>query len=53
MGDLSQQLEHVYNVLYLEHVVKNPLYTPGDQFLFEPFTLALSRYMMSLKLLQS
>ena len=33
VGNLGEQLHHVYAALFVDHVAKNPLYTPGDQFL--------------------
>jgi hypothetical protein len=50
VGDMSKNLEHIYRALFVDLVMKNPLYTPGEQFLFEPFTLALNKYMSSLNL---
>ena len=31
-GDMREFLKHVYDTCYVEHVVKNPLYTPGEPF---------------------
>lgn len=28
IGDLRETMRHIYNI-YVEYVVKNPLYTPG------------------------
>lgn len=32
MGDLREALRFIYNNIYVEYVVKNPLYTPGEPF---------------------
>ena len=32
-GALSDALQYVYATMFVEHVVKNPLYTPGEPFL--------------------
>ena len=52
VGDLSECLNHIYSSLFLEHVVKNPEYTPGEKFQFDSFTLSLNKYMLSLNLVQ-
>jgi hypothetical protein len=51
VGPLLEQMRHVYRALFVEHVAKNPLYAPGDAFLFEPFTVALNKYVHELGLL--
>jgi hypothetical protein len=33
VGNLADQLNHIYSALFVELVAKNPLYTPGDAFL--------------------
>lgn len=33
VGSLTEQLQHIYATLFLDFVVKNPLYTPGEAFL--------------------
>ncbi|KAI8111434.1 hypothetical protein M9435_003935 [Picochlorum sp. BPE23] len=52
VGDLVDCMQHLYSGLFVEHVVKNPEYVPGKPFLFENFTLALNKYMMSLNMIQ-
>lgn len=52
VGDLKDCLQHIYSALFVEYVVKNPEYAPGDEFLFENFTTLLNKYMMSLNLIQ-
>lgn len=52
VGDLVDCMQHLYSGLFVEHVVKNPEYIPGKPFLFENFTLALNKYMMSLNMIQ-
>lgn len=32
MGDLRDALNYIYSNIYVEYVVKNPLYTPGQPF---------------------
>lgn len=32
MGDLRDALKYIYSNIYVEYVVKNPLYTPGQPF---------------------
>lgn len=32
MGDLSEALKYIYSNIYVEYVVKNPLYTPDKPF---------------------
>lgn len=50
VGDLSNQLATIYGQLFVQHVARNPLYSPGDAFLFEPFSSALNKYIRSLGL---
>lgn len=50
-GNLSEALEHVYSQLFVPHVLKNSLYSPGERFLYESFSSALNKYMRSLGLL--
>mmetsp|Transcript_35834 Transcript_35834/g.78242 ORF Transcript_35834/g.78242 Transcript_35834/m.78242 type:complete len:142 (-) Transcript_35834:152-577(-) len=42
-GEMREFLKHVYDTCYVEHVVKNPLYSPGEPFKFEQFTQALTK----------
>ncbi|EFN53054.1 hypothetical protein CHLNCDRAFT_26165 [Chlorella variabilis] len=51
VGSMVEQLQYIYASLFVELVVKNPLYTPGEPFLFEPFSAALNKYMRALGLL--
>mgnify|MGYP002776100053 FL=1 len=32
MGDLREALRYIYSNIYVEYVIKNPLYTPGEAF---------------------
>lgn len=47
-GDLKEALKHIYNDIYVEFVVKNPLYAPGQPFRCELFTQALDAYVRGL-----
>ncbi|KAL2318591.1 hypothetical protein Fmac_032467 [Flemingia macrophylla] len=42
-GDLRESLKYIYN-LYVEYVVKNPLYTPGSPIRCELFNTTLDQY---------
>ncbi|XP_054816954.1 uncharacterized protein LOC129316503 isoform X3 [Prosopis cineraria] len=42
-GDLRESLKYIYN-LYVEYVVKNPLYTPGSPVRSELFNTTLDQY---------
>ncbi|KAK7315156.1 hypothetical protein VNO77_33689 [Canavalia gladiata] len=42
-GDLRESLKYIYN-LYVEYVVKNPLYTPGSPIRSEMFNTTLDQY---------
>ncbi|KAI3882346.1 hypothetical protein MKW92_053510 [Papaver armeniacum] len=42
-GDLRESLKHIYS-LYVEYVVKNPLYSPGTQIRCELLNTALDQY---------
>ncbi|CAN1751459.1 Trafficking protein particle complex subunit 1 [Linum perenne] len=46
-GDLRDSLKYIYN-LYVEYVVKNPLYTPGTPVKCELFDTALDQYVRSI-----
>eukprot|EP00244_Chara_vulgaris_P009615 TRINITY_DN4151_c0_g1_i2.p1 TRINITY_DN4151_c0_g1~~TRINITY_DN4151_c0_g1_i2.p1 ORF type:complete len:155 (-),score=8.92 TRINITY_DN4151_c0_g1_i2:281-745(-) len=48
VGDLRDTLRHIYNNIYVEYVVKNPLYTPGQPFRCELFSMALDSYLSKL-----
>ncbi|KAF7132279.1 hypothetical protein RHSIM_Rhsim09G0201300 [Rhododendron simsii] len=45
-GDLRESLKYIYN-LYVEYVVKNPLYTPGTPIRCELFDSTLDQYFRS------
>mmetsp|Transcript_1721 Transcript_1721/g.2967 ORF Transcript_1721/g.2967 Transcript_1721/m.2967 type:complete len:141 (+) Transcript_1721:159-581(+) len=42
-ADLREFLRQIYDTCYVEHVIKNPLYTPGEPFKFDQFTSALAK----------
>ncbi|KAK2983592.1 hypothetical protein RJ640_023126, partial [Escallonia rubra] len=46
-GDLREPLKYIYN-LYVEYVVKNPLYTPGTPIKCELFNTTLDQYVRGL-----
>uniref|UniRef100_A0A7I4F289 Trafficking protein particle complex subunit n=1 Tax=Physcomitrium patens TaxID=3218 RepID=A0A7I4F289_PHYPA len=49
MGDLRDALKFIYNNIYVEYVVKNPLYTPGLPFTCELFNATLDQYVKTLQ----
>lgn len=49
MGDLREALKFIYNNIYVEYVVKNPLYTPGQPFKCELFNATLDQYVKTLQ----
>lgn len=48
MGDLREALKHIYSNIYVEYVVKNPLYTPEMPFKCELFNSNLDNYVKNL-----
>ncbi|KAJ4462834.1 putative trafficking protein particle complex 1 [Paratrimastix pyriformis] len=46
--DLHDQLATIYNTLYVEYVIKNPLYKLGDRIDCELFVTRLDSYLRSL-----
>ncbi|KAL3521577.1 hypothetical protein ACH5RR_019726 [Cinchona calisaya] len=46
-GDLRESLKYIYN-LYVEYVVKNPLYSPGNPIRCELFNTTLDQYVRGL-----
>lgn len=46
-GDHRESLRHIYN-LYVEYVVKNPLYVPGTPIQCELFNINLDKYVRTL-----
>ncbi|PON58225.1 Sybindin-like protein [Parasponia andersonii] len=46
-GDLRESLKYIYN-LYVEYVVKNPLYSPGTPIRSEIFNTSLDQYVRSI-----
>ncbi|KAB5516874.1 hypothetical protein DKX38_027522 [Salix brachista] len=49
-GDLRESLKYIYN-LYVEYVVKNPIYTPGAPIRCELFNTSLDQYTFSIYLI--
>ncbi|KAF8101023.1 hypothetical protein N665_0211s0012 [Sinapis alba] len=46
-GDLRESLKYIYG-LYVEYVVKNPIYSPGSPIKSELFNTALDQYVRSI-----
>nr|XP_027110190.1 trafficking protein particle complex subunit 1-like isoform X1 [Coffea arabica]XP_027110191.1 trafficking protein particle complex subunit 1-like isoform X1 [Coffea arabica]XP_027110192.1 trafficking protein particle complex subunit 1-like isoform X1 [Coffea arabica] len=46
-GDLRESLKYIYN-LYVEYVVKNPLYSPGNPIRSDLFNSTLDQYVRGL-----
>eukprot|EP00252_Welwitschia_mirabilis_P007606 TRINITY_DN19143_c0_g1_i1.p1 TRINITY_DN19143_c0_g1~~TRINITY_DN19143_c0_g1_i1.p1 ORF type:complete len:166 (+),score=19.17 TRINITY_DN19143_c0_g1_i1:256-753(+) len=47
VGNLQEALRHIYS-LYVDYVIKNPLYVPGEPFRFDLFTAELDNYARTL-----
>ncbi|KAL0032098.1 hypothetical protein WJX77_004962 [Trebouxia sp. C0004] len=50
VGNLQDCLAYIYSNLYVEYVMKNPLYEPGQPFSYELFSNNLNRYIRSIGL---
>ncbi|DBA96345.1 TPA: hypothetical protein ACH3X3_002520 [Trebouxia sp. C0006] len=50
VGNLQDCLTYIYSNLYVEYVMKNPLYEPGQPFSYELFSNNLNRYIRSIGL---
>lgn len=50
VGNLADCLAYIYSNLYVEYVLKNPLYDPGQPFSCELFSNNLNRYIRSIGL---
>jgi len=48
-GDMREALRYIYNNIYIEYVVKNPLMKPGQPFKCENFKAALDSYVKTLQ----
>ncbi|GJP32174.1 hypothetical protein CLOM_g2960 [Closterium sp. NIES-68] len=48
MSDLRDALRHIYTNIYVEYVIKNPLYVPGEPFRCELFISNLDTYVTTL-----
>ena len=46
-ADMRDALRHIYAQIFVEHLTKNPLYTPGEPITCPHFTQNLERYMSS------
>jgi len=46
-GDMREVLRYIYAQIYVECLVKNPLYQPGEPISCTLFTQTLERYMAS------
>lgn len=51
VGSLKDQLAYIYNHIYVETIIKNPLYLPGQPFNCDSFSEQLNQYIRSLGLL--
>ena len=47
-GDMRESLRHIYSNIYVECLVKNPLWQPEEELTCPLFTQALERYIASL-----
>lgn len=48
VGNLSEELWHMYSKIYVEYVIKNPLILPGEKITSQLFTSKLDAYIQSL-----
>lgn len=48
VGDLRSQLANLYQTVFVEYAVKNPLYVPGQPIEYELFANRLNSYIRSL-----
>uniref|UniRef100_A0A383VJ06 Trafficking protein particle complex subunit n=1 Tax=Tetradesmus obliquus TaxID=3088 RepID=A0A383VJ06_TETOB len=53
VGDLRDVMSYIYDEIFVEYVVKNPLYTRGTPFKIEQFNNALNGFLRSKGLLQA
>lgn len=44
VGDLRDQLALLYDDVFVEHVIKSPIYQPGQPFSIPQFNVALDRF---------
>mmetsp|Transcript_33678 Transcript_33678/g.74582 ORF Transcript_33678/g.74582 Transcript_33678/m.74582 type:complete len:165 (+) Transcript_33678:139-633(+) len=52
-GDMRELLSTLYDDLFVEHVVKNPAYTPGTQVSIDSFNAALNAFFKARGMIQS
>eukprot|EP00743_Colponemidia_sp_Colp-15_P006321 GILK01006800.1.p1 GENE.GILK01006800.1~~GILK01006800.1.p1 ORF type:complete len:139 (-),score=6.21 GILK01006800.1:214-630(-) len=48
VGDLKEDLRHLYSNVYVEYVSKNPLYSPNEPITCPAFSTNLRNYLMGL-----
>lgn len=53
VGDLREVMNYIYEDIYVEYVVRNPLYVPGQPFKIDQFNNALNGFLRSKALLQA
>lgn len=53
VGDLREVMNYIYEEIYVEYVVRNPLYVPGQPFKIDEFNNALNGFLRSKALLQA
>lgn len=51
-GDLSEVLTQAYDEVFVEYVIKHPLYTPGQPFVADQFASALNAFFRQRGILQ-
>ena len=48
VGNLAEEMWHIYSKIYVEYVTKNPLIQPGEKITSQLFTSKLDTYIQSL-----
>eukprot|EP00873_Tetraselmis_striata_P043359 jgi/Tetstr1/463623/TSEL_008485.t1 len=50
VGDLREAMSTIYSSIYVDHVVKHPLYSPGEPFNYDAFTSVLNKFVQGLNI---
>lgn len=50
VGDLREAMSTIYSSIYVENVVKHPLYSPGEPFNYDAFTGVLNKYVKAINI---